>query len=69
MAAIFLTRVALFVLLQDLSLRSRDPSWGIRDLEDVVKAAEDQGLYLVESTEMPANNLILLFRKRAASSS
>jgi hypothetical protein len=46
---------------------SRDPSWGIRDLEDVVKAAEDQGLYLVESIEMPANNLILLFRKRAAS--
>jgi hypothetical protein len=51
----------------DMSLRSRDPSWGVRDLEDVVKAAEDQGLHLVESSEMPANNLILLFRKLATS--
>jgi hypothetical protein len=50
-----------------MSLRSRDPSWGVRDLEDVVKAAEDQGLHLVESSEMPANNLILLFRKLATS--
>jgi pyruvate-formate lyase-activating enzyme len=50
----------------DQSLKSRDPSWGVRDLEAVCKAADEQGLELVEKIEMPANNLSLLFRKRRA---
>jgi hypothetical protein len=53
----------------DQSLKSRDPSWGVRDLEAVCEAADEQGLELVETIEMPANNLSLLFRKRCAETS
>jgi SAM-dependent methyltransferase len=48
----------------DRSLRSRNPDWGLRDLEAVVSAAELNGLSLESVTEMPANNLSLVFRKR-----
>lgn len=48
----------------DASLRSKDPSWGVRDLEAVVQVAEDNGLEFIESVEMPANNLSVLFRKK-----
>ncbi len=47
----------------DASLRSRDPRWGIRAVEDVVAAAAAQGLRFDRLIEMPANNLSLLFRK------
>lgn len=47
----------------DASLRARDPSWGIRDLEDVVALAVEYGLGLDEIVEMPANNLSVVFRK------
>jgi hypothetical protein len=47
----------------DQSLKSRNPSWGVRDLEEVTKLAELNGLQLVESVEMPANNLSVIFRK------
>eukprot|EP00980_Cylindrotheca_fusiformis_P016565 scaffold4966_cov204-Cylindrotheca_fusiformis.AAC.2 len=47
----------------DASLKSRNPSWGVRNLEDVCAAADDQGLELIRKTEMPANNLSLLFQK------
>lgn len=48
----------------DKSLQSRNPDWGVRDLEEVCKAASEQGLVLVEKIEMPANNLSLIFRKK-----
>ncbi|MGZ3422035.1 MAG: DUF938 domain-containing protein [Polyangiales bacterium] len=48
----------------DASLRSRDASWGVRDLEDVTRTAERQELVLDETIEMPANNLSLVFRRR-----
>jgi hypothetical protein len=48
----------------DASLKARDPHWGLRRLEDVVAAAEAQGLVFERLIEMPANNLSLLFRKR-----
>lgn len=51
----------------DRSLKARDPSWGVRDLEIVCAAAEKQGLHLVEKMEMPANNLSLLFQKLSKS--
>lgn len=38
-------------------LKDRDPAWGVRDLEAVVKEAEVRGLRRVEVVEMPANNL------------
>ena len=47
----------------DQSLRSRNASWGVRNLEDVTEVATSHGLELVESVEMPANNLSVLFRK------
>jgi SAM-dependent methyltransferase len=47
----------------DESLRSRDASFGVRDLEAVVAVAEQQGLRLRERVEMPANNQTLIFRR------
>jgi SAM-dependent methyltransferase len=45
----------------DESLRARDPSWGIRRLEDVVAEARRTGLALAQRHAMPANNLLLVF--------
>ena len=47
----------------DDSLRSRDPAWGLRDRDAVVAAAKAEGLVLTLRTAMPANNLMLLFRR------
>ena len=44
------------------SLRARDPSWGLRALEDVVSEARSNGLRLTHRAALPANNLGLLFR-------
>ena len=48
----------------DQSLRSQNPEWGVRNLEDVVKVAEDKGFILQEKIEMPANNLSVIFKKQ-----
>jgi hypothetical protein len=45
----------------DSSLRERDPEWGVRDIEDLKELAASAGLVLIETVEMPANNLILVF--------
>jgi SAM-dependent methyltransferase len=45
----------------DKSLRERDPEWGVRDIDDLRKLGEGAGLNLIETVEMPANNLILVF--------
>lgn len=45
----------------DQSLQTRDPSWGVRDLETVQGAAEEEGLHLAERISMPANNHTLVF--------
>lgn len=47
----------------DRSLRAQDPSWGVRDIEDVIAEAEKNGLSFVETVAMPANNLSAIFRK------
>ena len=47
----------------DQSLRQRDPSWGIRRLEDVAREAQRAGLALRERHAMPANNLLLVFER------
>lgn len=48
----------------DLSLKSRDPRWGVRCLDtDVAPLAERHGLALDEIVEMPANNLSVVFRR------
>jgi hypothetical protein len=46
----------------DASLQAQNPQWGVRDLETVVAAAEAEGLALVETVAMPANNLSVVFR-------
>jgi cyclopropane fatty-acyl-phospholipid synthase-like methyltransferase len=43
--------------------RERHPSWGVRDLEDVVREAAANGLVLAERIAMPANNFTLVFRR------
>jgi SAM-dependent methyltransferase len=47
----------------DASLKARDPAWGLRDRETVVAAATGERLALTRRVEMPANNLMLLFRR------
>lgn len=50
----------------DDSLRARDPSWGVRDLDrDVIPSAQEAGLSIAEMIEMPANNMIIAFRRAA----
>ncbi|KAL3808699.1 hypothetical protein ACHAXA_010079 [Cyclostephanos tholiformis] len=48
----------------DKSLRAKNPEWGVRDIEDVVNAAEKRGMELYQTVEMPSNNLCVLFRKK-----
>ncbi len=48
----------------DESLRSRDASWGVRDLDDVTRVAEQQGLERFKVIPMPANNLSVVFTKK-----
>jgi SAM-dependent methyltransferase len=47
----------------DQSLRSRDPAWGIRRVEDVRAEAARAGLEFRARHAMPANNLLLVFGK------
>ncbi|MGR3906007.1 DUF938 domain-containing protein [Burkholderia sp. SR8] len=47
----------------DRQLRSRDASWGVRDLEAVVALGLDRGLDCIEVVDMPANNLSVVFRR------
>jgi hypothetical protein len=48
----------------DLNLKSRNPAWGIRRLDEVAALAGRHSLELSERIVMPANNLSLFFRKR-----
>lgn len=48
----------------DQDLRLRDERWGLRRVEDFAAEAEQRGLWLEETRAMPANNLMLLFRRR-----
>jgi hypothetical protein len=50
----------------DASLKARDQQWGVRDLSDVRALAAGHGFDFVERVAMPANNLSLAFRRRAA---
>jgi len=48
----------------DEMLRARDPSWGIRDLSEVIQTANEHQLLLLETVPMPANNLSVIFQHR-----
>lgn len=47
----------------DSSLKARDQRWGLRRVEDFAAEAQVRGFELEEQRPMPANNLMLLFRK------
>jgi SAM-dependent methyltransferase len=47
----------------DTSLREGNPEWGVRDISDVETLARGAGLGLVDTIEMPANNLTLVFSR------
>lgn len=47
----------------DADLRARDPAWGLRAVEDVAALATTAGFSLPDITSMPANNLLVLFRR------
>jgi SAM-dependent methyltransferase len=47
----------------DAELKGRDPKWGIRRVEDFAAAADTYEFALEEVRAMPANNLMLLFRR------
>lgn len=46
----------------DLSLKARNPDWGLRHRDAVVAEAKTAGLALTRRIGMPANNIMLLFR-------
>lgn len=48
----------------DQSLRSRNPAWGLRHVDQVVALANLHWLEFVARIAMPANNLSLVFKKR-----
>jgi hypothetical protein len=47
----------------DESLRSQNPVWGVRNLEDVVAAAKAENMTLQKIYQMPANNLSVVFKR------
>jgi Protein of unknown function (DUF938) len=57
------THTAMSNAVFDSSLRDRNAEWGVRDIEALEKLAASAGLALIEIAEMPANNLILVFRR------
>jgi hypothetical protein len=47
----------------DHSLRMRDPAMGVRELHAIEKLAESAQMRLLEKRSMPANNLLLVFKR------
>ncbi|APE29156.1 DUF938 domain-containing protein [Aurantiacibacter gangjinensis] len=47
----------------DLSLKSRDERWGLRNVADMDVEAATHGLKRTRRVVMPANNLVLVYRK------
>mgnify|MGYP001212239577 FL=1 len=48
----------------DESLKARDPRWGLRKLADVDALAARNGLRRTRRVAMPANNLVLVYRRK-----
>ncbi|KAF9942495.1 hypothetical protein BGZ67_001477 [Mortierella alpina] len=48
----------------DQTLRGRDPSWGVRDMEEIEAVAKDEArMSLAQIVDMPSNNYMLFFEK------
>ena len=50
----------------DASLRSRDPSMGLRDLDDIDAALGEKHMIRRRIYAMPSNNLLVVWKKEAA---
>jgi SAM-dependent methyltransferase len=50
----------------DADLRACNPEWGVRRLADLDREAALQGLTRTRLVEMPANNLLLIYRRLSA---
>lgn len=48
----------------DQSLQAQNPSWGVRNLDDVVAIADKNGFDLEKTVTMPSNNLSVILRKK-----
>lgn len=51
----------------DEGLRTRNPSWGVRDLDELRTLASEHGFTLAERVPMPANNMTLIWARHRAS--
>ncbi|CAI5454743.1 unnamed protein product [Caenorhabditis angaria] len=47
----------------DEGLRSQNPEWGLKDVQYLVKLAQEVNLHLAEKVCMPKNNAILIFSR------
>lgn len=47
----------------DKYLRSQNPAWGVRNLEDIIEVAGKNNLTFEKKIPMPSNNFSLIFRK------
>ena len=47
----------------DRDLRRRNPDWGLRRVEEFTAEASERGFSLEETRSMPANNLMILFKR------
>ena len=63
--ALFLTIDLRFCICRKFDgwLKAKDPSFGVRNLEDVIAEAAKHGMELEDTLEMPANNLSVILRK------
>lgn len=49
----------------DQTVKGWHPSYGLRDLEELIDEADGHGLFIDRIVEMPANNFFVIWRKRA----
>ncbi|XP_076382360.1 methyltransferase-like 26 [Megalopta genalis] len=47
----------------DKSLKFQDPDWGLRDIRDLKKLAEENNIKLIDIFDMPANNKTIIWKK------
>jgi SAM-dependent methyltransferase len=47
----------------DASLKRRNPEWGLRELDDVTRLANEHGFARQRVVRMPANNLTVVFER------
>lgn len=47
----------------DASLKYRNPSWGIRDVRELEKLSNTNGITLKQMFDLPANNKCLIWEK------